>query len=147
MTTSNIQKFDEITGHVLGALYENFPVARDLLIGDFLEDGFFFDEDVQADAPNQNGLFFIACVEWLANAGYLRIEHKLHGSGFDGVVLTVKGLESLKAFPTSLTAGPSLGDQLVEATKNGTKSILGRLTGEVLSVSSRIVANHFGVTG
>lgn len=147
MTTSNIQKFDEITGQVFGALYENFPVARDLLIVDFLENGFSFDDDIQGDTPNQDGLFFIASVEWLAEAGYLRFGDRLHGSGFDEVVLTAKGLEALKAVPASLTLGPSLGDQLVDATKSGTKSILGNLAGEVLSVGSRLVTAHFGIPG
>lgn len=143
MTTSNIQKFDEITGRVFGALYENFPVARHLLIEDFLEDGLSYNEHAQGDFPNQNGEFFFACVEWLAEAGYLRVSEKLHDSGFDGVVLTAKGLEALKAVPASLTVGPSLGDQLVDATKSGTKNVVGRLAGEVLSVGSRFVATHY----
>lgn len=147
MTTSNIQKFDELTGQIFGALYENFPVARDLLIEDFLDDGFSYDTDAGGNFPNQNGKFFFACVEWLAEAGYLRFEDKLHSSGFNGVVLTAKGLEALKAIPSSLSAGASLGDQLVEATQNGTKSILGRLSGEVISVGTRILATHLGMPG
>lgn len=147
MTASNIQKFDEITGQVFGVLYENFPVAKCLLIKDFLDDGFSYDERAQGDFPNQNGEFFFACVEWLAQAGYLRFQEKLHYSGFDDVVLTAKGLEALKAIPASLSMGPSLGEQLVDATKNGTKSILSNLAGEVLSVGTRMVASHFGVPG
>lgn len=147
MTASNIQKFDEITGQVFGALYENFPVARDLLIKDFLDDGFSYDKAAEGDFPNENGEFFFSSVEWLAAAGYLRVESKLHYSGFAGVVLTAKGLEALKAIPSSLNKGASLGDQLVEATQNGTKSILGKLSGEVISVGTRIFATHLGLPG
>ncbi|MCY4126216.1 MAG: hypothetical protein OXF59_13625, partial [Pseudomonas sp.] len=89
----------------------------------------------------------IACIEWLSESGYLRFKNQSHGSGFLNAVLTAKGLEALKAVPESLTAGPPLGDRLVDATKSGTKSILGSLAGEVLSVGSRLVTLHFGVPG
>lgn len=147
MTTSNIQQFDEITGQVLGALYENFPVPRHLLIEQFIETGYTFHEQMGMDIANERGEFFIACIEWLSESGYLRFKNQSHGSGFLNAVLTAKGLEALKAVPESLTAGPSLGDRLVDATKSGTKSILGSLAGEVLSVGSRLVTLHFGVPG
>jgi len=147
MTISNIQQFDEITGQVLGALYENFPVPRPLLIKQFIEGGYTFNEQMAGDIANERGEFFIACIEWLSEAGYLSYKDQSHGNGVLNAVLTAKGLEALKAFPASLTAGPSLGDQLVDATKSGTKSILGSLAGEVLSVGSRLVTAHFGVPG
>ncbi len=145
MTTSNIQRFDEITGQVFGALYECFPVPRHLIIEQFIEDGYTFNEHMASDVANERGEFFIACVEWLAESGYLRFEIRSHGCGVLNAVLTAKGLEALKALPTSLSAGPSLGDRLVDATKSGSKSILGSLAGEVLSVGSRLVTAHFGV--
>lgn len=147
MTTSNIQRFDEITGQVLGALYENFPVPRHLVIEQFIEGGYTFDEHMGSDIANEQGKFFLACIDWLAEAGYLRFKDRSHGSGVINAVLTAKGLEALKAFPKSLSAGPSLGDQLVDATKTGTKSMLGSLAGEVLSVGSRIITSHLGLPG
>lgn len=147
MTTSNIQKFDEITGQVFSALYESFPVARRLFIKDFLDDGYIYDERVQTEVPSISGEFFKACIEWLAEAGYLRYGGKLQYSGFGDVVLTSKGLEALKALPVSLSAGPSLGEQLIDASKSGTRSVLGSLAGEVLSVGSRLVTSHFGLPG
>ncbi|EKT4469995.1 hypothetical protein QEM11_000803 [Pseudomonas putida] len=147
MTTSNIQQFDEFTGQVLGALYEVFPVPRPLLIKQFIEDGYTFDDHIGADIANQQGEFFLACIYWLGEAGYLRFKDRAHGFGVTEAVLTAKGLEALKAVPTSLGGGPSLGDQLVDATKSGTKSVLGSLAGEVLSVGSRLVTAHFGLPG
>lgn len=147
MTITNIQKFDEITGQVLGALYEDFPVPRHLLIKQFIEDGHISDEHMGMDIANEKGEFFIACIEWLAEAGYLTFKDRSHGNGVVNAVLTAKGLEALKALPASLSVGPSLGDQLVDATKNGTKSVLGSLAGEVLSVGSRLVTAHFGLPG
>lgn len=145
MTTSNIQRFDEITGQVLGALYESFPVPRQVLIEQFIEDGTTHNEFLGVDTANSEGKFFLACIEWLSESGYFRYAEKAHGAGVLQAVLTTKGLEALKATPASLTSGPSLGDQLVDATKSGTKSILGSIAGEVLSVGSRLVTSHFGL--
>lgn len=145
MTASNIQKFDEITGQVFGALYQSFPVAKYLPIKDFVEDGLSLDDFLGYEVVNENGEFFFACVEWLAEAGYLRFKEKAQNDGFVDVVLTAKGLEALKAVPASLTASSSLGEQLIDATKSGTKSALGSLAGEVLSVGSRIFSNSLGL--
>jgi hypothetical protein len=145
MTASNIQKFDEITGQVFGALYQSFPVAKYLPIKDFVEDGLSFDDFLGCEVANKNGQFFFACVEWLAESGYLRFKEKYDHAGFADVVLTAKGLEALKAFPASLSADSSLGEQLVDATKSGAKSVIGSLAGEVLSVGSRILSNHLGL--
>ncbi|MDD2105709.1 hypothetical protein [Pseudomonas asiatica] len=147
MTASNIQKFDEITGRVFGTLYEGFPVPKYLRIKDFVEDGFSYDERAQGDFPNESGEFFLACVDWLSDAGYVRFREKMPYSGYREAVLTAKGLEALKAVPSSLSGGPSLGDQLVDATKSGAKSMLGSLAGEVLSVGSRLVTAHLGIPG
>ena len=145
MTASNIQQFDEITGRVLGALYERFPVPHRLMISDFMNDGFSMNDHLGIEVPNEVGMFFIASVDWLADAGYLKFRDKVQNVGYLQAILTAKGLEALKSTPASLTSGPSLGDQLVDATKSGTKSILGSIAGEVLSVGSRLVTSHFGL--
>lgn len=145
MTASNIQQFDEFTGQVLGALYEKFPVPRGLKISEFVIDGFSMNDHLGIEVPNEIGRFFIASVDWLADAGYLKFQAKIHNVGYLDAILTAKGLEALKATPASLTTGPSFGDQLVDATKSGTKSILGSIAGEVLSVGSRLVTSHFGL--
>ncbi len=44
MTASNIERFDEITGLVLGKLYENFPVPIYLLVKNFVDDGYKMNE-------------------------------------------------------------------------------------------------------
>ena len=147
MTISNIKRFDEVTGLVLGALYESFPVPRPLFAGSFQSDIDSRDDVVDSGTPHDVEAFFFACVEWLAEAGYLRFADIQQALGYHNCVLTAKGLEALKAFPKSLSTGPSLGDKLVDATKSGTKSMLGSLAGEVLSVGSRLVTTHLGLPG
>jgi hypothetical protein len=147
MTASNIEQFDVITGRVLSALYENFPVPRYLLVQEFVGEVFEFDDLLGVELINDEGAFFLASVKWLANAGYMEFSEEIHLNGFADVVLTAKGLETLKAVPASLQTGPSLGEKLVDATKGGAKEVVRGLVGEVLSLGSRIASTHLGLPG
>jgi hypothetical protein len=145
MAASNIEQFDEITGQVLGALYETFPVPRRLFITDFVLDGFSMSEQLGMPVPNAAGSFFLASVDWLAGAGYLTHRGHAQGTGFLDSVLTAKGLEVLKATPASLQTGPSLGEKLVDASKGGAKEVLRGVVGEVLSLGSRLATGQLGI--
>ncbi|PMY62079.1 MULTISPECIES: hypothetical protein [Pseudomonas] len=147
MTTSNIKRFDELTGQILGALYESFPVPRALLLKDLISDGISFDERVGFDVPNENGEFLFACIDWLSESGYLRFQSKIHATGYSECVLTAKGLEVLKATPDSLSTESSLGEQLVDASKTGAKSLIGDLAGQALSIGVKFATNHLGLPG
>lgn len=147
MTTSNIKRFDELTGQILGTLYESFPVPRNLLLGELIDDGYSFDEFFGTEVPNENGEFLFACIDWLSESGYLRFKDKVYATGFSDGVLTAKGLEVLKATPESLKTGPTLGDQLVDASKSGAKSLLGSIAGQALSIGTRIATAQFGLPG
>lgn len=151
MTTSNIKLFNELTGRVLGALYEGFPVPRQLFIKNFIDGGYSEDPHLGAEVPNDKGTFFLACVDWLADAGYLRFGEKNHHFGFMDAVLTAKGLEVLKASPESLKTDQSLGDQLVDASKevakDTAKEVLRGTAGQVLAIGARFLATPFGFSG
>lgn len=147
MTASNIERFDEITGQLLGALYEKFPMPRNLFINDFVADGYSYSETTCADVPNANGQFFFACIDWLSEAGYLRFKERNHYHGYIDAVLTAQGLAVLKVIPQSLQSGPSLGEQLVDASKGGAKEVVRGLVGETLSLGARIISTHLGLPG
>lgn len=147
MTTSNIKRFDELTGQILGVLYEQFPVPHFLALGKLVPDGYSYDESCGGDAPNEQGLFFFACIDWLAESGYLRFRDKNHHYGYHDAVLTAKGLEVLKATPESLSTEATLGDQLIDATKSGAKGMLGKVAEQALSLGVRIATNHLGLPG
>ena len=147
MTTSNIKRFDELTGQILGVLYESFPVPRHLLLKDLVPDGFTFNDFLGYEIPNEDGEFLFACIDWLAESGYLRFKDKVQPTGYTEGVLTAKGLEVLKATPNSLSTDSSLGDQLVDATKTGAKGLVGDLAGQALSIGVKFVSNHFGLPG
>lgn len=147
MTASNIKRFDETTGQVFSALYESFPVPRGLYIKGFVTDGYSVHEHLGVEVPNAEGEFFFACIQWLAEAGYLTFKDTAQYCGFNNCVLTAKGLEVLKAIPESLQSGPSLGDQLVDATKSGAKSLLGSIAGQALSIGVHMASAKLGLSG
>jgi hypothetical protein len=147
MTTSNIKRFDEVTGLVLGALYESFPIPRPLFAGSFQSDSDSRDDVVDSGTPHDAEAFFFACVEWLAEAGYLRFADIQQTLGYHNCVLTAKGLEVLKAMPDSLSTGPTLGEQLVDAAKSGVKGAVGSAAGKVFSLGVKIASSHLGLPG
>lgn len=130
MAASNIQRFDEITGKVLAALFEAFPVPTYLLAARFVEQPTRICAHM-GEVPSEEAEFFIACVEWLAEAGYIKLRGTNHGCASD-VVLTAKGLETLKAVPKSLHDNTSIGEQLIEATKDGVLDQVRDLTNSFL---------------
>lgn len=133
MTTSNIERFDEITGKVLGALYQQFPVPVNLSAAKFVEPATRYCEIIGGEVPSKDAEFFNACVRWLADAGYLRLNQDAHFYGVvESVVLTAKGLETLKAVPKSLDGAHSIGEQLVEAAKSGMAEQVRDLTNNFL---------------
>ncbi|RRV28600.1 hypothetical protein EGJ23_04255 [Pseudomonas sp. o96-267] len=144
MTASNIELFDVLTGRILAKLYQHFPVDvpleawdyRDLFSGPPMEDGW-LDADDSA--------FFQSTVLWLGSAGYLEHGSATNNGDVYGCVLTAKGLEVLKALPASLQAGPTLGDQLVDASKGGAKEVLRGVASEALSLGARMLTSHFGL--
>lgn len=146
MTTSNIDQFDLITGKVLGTLYGEFPVPVTLNAEQFVEPATRYCEHVDADVPSKEAEFFTACVLWLAEAGYLRVREQRHGWVRD-TVLTAKGLEVLKATPASLQTGPSLGEQLAQASKAGTAEVMRGVVGEALSMGARLFSHQLGLPG
>ncbi|HBP0981753.1 hypothetical protein [Pseudomonas aeruginosa] len=145
MTASNIERFDEITGLVLGKLYENFPVPIYLLVKNFVDDGYKMNEALGVETITKDGEFLLASISWLASSGYLLYEERIHHQGFRGAVLTAKGLEVLKAMPASLQVGPSLGEKLVVASKVGTKEVLRGVVSEVLSMGARYASVQLGL--
>ncbi|MCC8420908.1 hypothetical protein [Photorhabdus thracensis] len=74
MSTTNIEKFNEIVGIIFGKLYESFPLKIDLLsieiIGELLQysDGTYSDELCTTVEDHR---FFLDTVDWLMTNGYL----------------------------------------------------------------------------
>ena len=136
MASSNIELFDDFAGKIFGRLYENFPMPINLNHEEFLAPTFLEGGDVDPDHMYKLK-FFYATARWLASAGYTICSDK-ESDCSNRVVLSAKGLEVLKATPRSLTIGPSIGEQLAEATKGGGKELMRGLVSEALGIGARL---------
>ena len=144
MSVSNIDKFNEMTGKLLGELYLNFPIPRLLAVEQFVESAVEWSEERQVDVPSKDAEFFIATAGWLIGAGYI------NGGVFPythvaDAVLTAKGLDVLNATPRSLTHAHSLREQLAEIAREGSKESFKGLLAEELISGAKIIAPAVGL--
>ncbi|OXS14894.1 hypothetical protein CGX12_11785 [Zobellella denitrificans] len=138
MTTSNIERFDQIVAQVLGDLYTSFPCPATLKATSYIENALAYNDFLGAEVITGDGEFFNNSLGWLAQAGYLRcsqIDAQLGIAG--GVVLTAKGLEALRAVPASLEGKCSLGERLATQAKSSGADAIRSLVGEVIGAAVR----------
>ena len=145
MAVSNIDLFNDLTGKMLGDLYLHFPLPKPLLAEEYVEAATKWVEKYQVDMPSDEAEFFIATAQWLVNAGYLtgKIRPYTH---VEDAVLTAKGLEILNAIPESLIGGPSIGERLADAAKEGGKETMRGLVSEALGLGARLISPLVGLT-
>ena len=125
MPSSNIERFDEITAQLFSTLYQSFPVPVFLAAGNFVSPATQYHQAIGGDAPSDEATFWVACVIWLQEAGYIRYKSHHHPSAsFREAVLSAKGLEVLKSIPDSLSGKDTIGDQLVDAARTGATDLL-----------------------
>ncbi|CAJ2972224.1 Uncharacterised protein [Burkholderia pseudomallei] len=120
---NNIEKFDELVANVFANLYENFPVRISLFENTFgydLSHRFSPAGDVIYNSPDDEK-FFSDTLNWLRMAGYIDFHISAHGP-WGKAVLTAKGLEVLKATPSSISPAQPLGAYLAEGIRTGAKN-------------------------
>ena len=119
--SSNIKKFDEIAGEMLGILYENFPTPKNLI---FIEMAG-LDESSLDDVGRlpSEARFYKDTASWLVKAGYIWVKKDDHYYLQDAI-LSTKALEVLKLIPSSLTGNESIGERLAGAVKTGSTEVL-----------------------
>lgn len=144
MSVSNIDKFNELTGKVLGELYLNFPLPLNLAAEQFVGSAVEWSEERQMDLPSKDAEFFFATTGWLINAGYINGGLYSHTQVSDAV-LTAKGLDVLNATPRSLTHAHSLREQLAEIAREGGKESFKGLLAEELITGAKIIAPAVGL--
>ncbi len=138
MNPSNIQRFDELTGQILGRLYESFPLPSPMLAAAFIGP----DNAPMPGCPFgckfPQADFFEATMLWLLASGYLSATQDNPSCNFRRCVLTPKGLEVLRLVPESLQA--PLGAQLADAARSQAAPMLSALVVQVLSAGAQFLA-------
>ncbi|NBB11808.1 hypothetical protein [Pseudomonas sp. SLFW] len=136
MATSNVDRFDRLTGEIFAKLFQSFPMPIDLDYYDYTEiiapDPIHTPEGEVQVVEGQE--FFQASVKWLVDSGYLSLGRQvLSSTKIQQCVLTAQALAALKAVPDSLT-GKSIGSQLQEAARGGMIDSVKSLTGKALGI-------------
>ncbi|HHS7810299.1 hypothetical protein [Pseudomonas putida] len=136
MAAANIERFNVLVGAIFAKLYQEFPVAIELQLEDFEEQMAVNrpERDIDDHRNRRDAVFFASTVIWLSNHGYLDSGSQLSNGTVMGCVMTARTLELLKAMPSNLESkDPSLGDQLVSATKEGMTGKVKELASDFLS--------------
>ncbi|WP_272660624.1 hypothetical protein [Providencia sp. PROV150] len=139
-TPENIVKFNEVTGITLAHLYEKFPVKTSFLLSTLFPDTQIISaENTGIPQVNLNSIFVSSAIDWLIETGY--ITGQIDPRQAKNLVLTSKGLELLKLIPNSIDGSSSFGDELVKATKTGTKEVLVNVASSLLTSGISVLYN------
>jgi len=133
MAAGNIERFNMLVGAIFAKLYESFPIPTDLTVMDFVEQ---MTPSLASDNddPYHDVRFFSSTIIWLANHGYIDSGSAMSNGTVTRCTLTARALELLKKMPSNLEdKDPSLGDQLVSATKEGMSGKVKELASDLLS--------------
>jgi hypothetical protein len=133
----NIDIFDRCVGIFFAKLYENFPTRIDIRFADVPEN--LFDETDCRGQVERKVECYEHAVKWLCDAGYAWAHH-VDDRGAEGIVLSSKGLEVLRAKPRSLRSGKPIGELIVKAVKGGAKDALQEAVGFALIKGVEIAA-------
>ena len=121
-----MNKFNKLVGLIFGKLYEGFPVPLELEPDQFFEQ---MVEELNEEGGFDFSDYFDSTVRWLETADYVWIpidKSSMDGPAYD-VVLSEKGLEALRRIPESLEGKASIGERLVNFSKNKTSEALSTL--------------------
>ena len=134
---NRIEHFNRCTGLIFGELYRSFPlradVTSDVLPAEIFDD---IDED-DFDGAFERLVVFQKTAQWLVQAGYIWAED-VRDSGLHSAVLAPKGLEVLKAVPSSLASERSLGEQIQHVTSKGAYALLSKSVDAALAAGVRL---------
>ncbi|KQB54453.1 hypothetical protein AQS70_07540 [Pseudomonas endophytica] len=140
MSVTNIDKFNDLAGKIFAELYERFPIpctliARELATPTCTSEG---NGLCLLELSNSDAEFFNATARWLIGSGYLNGEI-LPDTHVSGAILTIKGLEALKAMPHCLTHGLSIRQRLAETMKEGSKETLKSVLAEEIALGAKLI--------
>jgi|TARA_B110000879_G_scaffold167222_1_gene216208 hypothetical protein len=135
-----MKKFDILVALVFSQLFSEFPEPVRLSPDPFLDD--VINKDDEEGSFNFKEYFWHT-TDWLVAEGYVRITldcSSMSGKSYE-VVLTQKGLQVLRKVPDSLQGNKSLGERLVEFSKNKGSEAVGTLVSLAINTASSAVGS------
>ena len=133
---TNIEIFDLCVGLFFAELYKNFPKRIDIRFADVPHS--LFDEIDSMALVEQKFEMYEHAAKWLYDSGYV-LAHHVDARGAEGIVLSFKGLEALHTKPRSLFSRKRIGEQIVDAVKDGAKLSVQKAVSIALTNGAKIV--------
>jgi hypothetical protein len=134
---SHIESFNRCAALIFAELYRSFPFRKQISSSS-LPKGIFDDiEEDDYDGAFERLMVFEKTAKWLVEADYIWVE-EVGKSSINGAILSPKGLEVLKAMPSSLSPEQSLGERMEALLKAGSYSLLSKVVDRALSIGVAI---------
>ncbi len=133
---SNIELFNAIAGKIFADLYQNFPNEVEIDPYDFLKE-LINPEDYEGGCEISTNVD--STVRWLARAGYIWLSESKCMEQDHIATLAPLGLEILKSVPDSLESNESIGDKLVEFSKNQFSNSMSQIVKSAISEGIKLI--------
>ena len=133
---TNIELFNSVAGRLFALLYEEFPFYSDVDMNSL--SGSLIEKDEYDGAWNILELAE-ATVKWLAAAGYIWLEEPQAFGDPYKAVLSPKGFEVLKAIPEVIGTGKTLGEKIIEVSKDKLNSGFTKLVEVAISEGFKLM--------
>ena len=132
-----MEKFNQLVGLIFGNMYKDFPEPVALLPELYLQVlPIELSEDEACNFPN----YFESTINWLQNHGYIFITQDMSsfdGPAFEGT-LSEKGLVALRKIPDSIEGTASLGDRLVDFSKEKASGAVSALISLIINSAGKL---------
>ncbi|MFA0415738.1 hypothetical protein AB4520_18410 [Vibrio renipiscarius] len=136
--SDNIKKFDELVARIFEKLYSEFPKQVVLNPCELMDcEGEPSTDDAGGfidPLSKEENEFFSYTLSWLYESGYLI--GKFGGAWNSRMTLSLQGLQLLKSVPSSVESNETLGEQLKDAVKKGSKESAANLVREALNANN-----------
>jgi len=138
---TNVELFNGVAGRLFALLYERFPFYADVDINSL--GGELVDKDDYDGAWNISELAE-ATVHWLAAAGYIWLKEPQKFGDPYSAVLSPKGFEVLKASPQVIDTSKTLGEKIMELSKDKLSSALNKAVELAISQGFKMMFTGMG---
>ncbi len=137
---TNIDLFNGVAGRLFALLYEKFPFYADVDMNSL--------SSALVDKDDYDGAWNIlelaeAAVKWLAAAGYIWLEEPQAFGAPYTAVLSPKGFEVLKAIPDVINESKTLGEKIIEVSKDKLSSGFTKLVEVAISEGFKLMLTGF----
>lgn len=131
-----MERFNQLAALIFARLYENFPVPLELTPTAYLSE---IIETDDYDGAFNFDEFFGSTVKWLERAGFVWIDRD--NSTYDGpaydVVLSERGLATLRSVPNSLEGTASLGERFANFSREKASEAVSTLIAIVINAAAQ----------